>query len=280
MGTTAPSRSRGKGELCWGLSLLPNLRCLHQLVVARPFPQLAMLGLTIAMPSKALSSRRAPQSSVACRIVCTARQQHQPSSDNSGALAAAATILRTLETATLVLAAGAHWGAAASAHKVVAEAALGPTSDRGKRSRLDHASFAASTPALLAPVLDAPVPDWLPTGGLWLTLPLLIAFVVGRLAALLDLRRTATLRIAEGAAARLLHTDALLRQQGEALALLSRQVDKATMRSRLSSRDLRPPIKQLEATSAEQAALLSALVQRVDAAEHGVRVGVARGAQE
>lgn len=181
--------------------------------------------------------------------------------------------LHAIETAALLLAVGAHAGAWAGARQRQQERNHAGTARPAPRQRsvAEQASVAAELPALAPGAPTAP--GWSAPGSLWMTLPLLVALISGRLAAMFRCHRQPPLALgaADKAAARLLRTEALAAQQDERLGTLARQVDKLQTRARLTGRDLRGPIKQLEAGAAEQTAVLAGLAQRLDATERDVR---------
>ncbi|KXZ50533.1 hypothetical protein GPECTOR_16g708 [Gonium pectorale] len=73
------------------------------------------------------------------------------------------------------------------------------------------------------------------------------------------------------AAARLARLEALTTQHATEFAAASRQIDKLQVRARVTGVDLRRPITQLQASSAEQAGLLARMATELEALRGQVR---------
>eukprot|EP00887_Chlorella_sp_A99_P005948 scaffold29.g5948.t1 len=193
-------------------------------------------------PTRALVASRASVVSRACPPRASKEPQHPAPSK----------ALHAIETAALLLAVGAHAGAWAGARQRQQERNHAGTARPAPRQRsvAEQASVAAELPALAPGAPTAP--GWSAPGSLWMTLPLLVALISGRLAAMFRCHRQPPLALgaADKAAARLLRTEALAAQQDERLGTLARQ---------------------LEAGAAEQTAVLAGLAQRLDATERDVR---------
>ena len=117
----------------------------------------------------------------------------QAPSDPNAALQA---VVRALETAAVVAAVGAHLAATAAAVRQQQQAAA-PTPQRWQQQQLDEqqgsrrvAHAAAASPPV-PQWLAAPQAGWASPSGLWLTLPLLAALVLGRIRAWLSGSRCA-----------------------------------------------------------------------------------------
>lgn len=138
-----------------------------------------------------------PRRARSLRALVVARSQRPPVQAPSDPNAALQAVVRALETAAVIAAVGVHLAATAAAVRQQRQAAA-PTPQRWQQQQLDEqrgsqrvAHAAAAAPPPVPQWLAAPQAGWASPSGLWLTLPLLAALVLGRIRAWLSGSRCA-----------------------------------------------------------------------------------------
>ncbi|GAB4821313.1 hypothetical protein N2152v2_008359 [Parachlorella kessleri] len=198
-------------------------------------------------------------------------------------------LVRALEALSVTLALGAHAGAiAASQGRLPLPARFQAT--RQTREQLQQQQQRQLVVSELAGG-GAPVHSTTPLGlghQLWLTLPLLAAYLFHKLHSFLsrqDRRHDPQGGLDVAAAARLLRLELVAGEQQQSLAGMGRQVEKLRGRVRLVSQDLTLPLKEEELTAgegrnggplvqqgaAQQAELLAGLAGKLQQAERDIR---------
>lgn len=107
-----------------------------------------------------------------------------------------------------------------------------------------------------------------PLGTLWMSLPLLGAVVLNRLQAVLfGERQRSAFKVADTAAARLIRLEATADTHTLELHNIARKLDKLQTRVRLTSRDLKLPLKGAAESATHHAELLASLTLRTETVE-------------
>ena len=139
-----------------------------------------------------------PRQARSLRALVVARSQRPPVQAPSDPNAALQAVVRALETAAVVAAVGAHLAATAATVRQQQQAAA-PTPQRWQQQQQQLDEQQGSQRVAHAAAAAPPVPQWLVAPragwaslcGLWLTLPLLAALVLGRIRAWLSGSRCA-----------------------------------------------------------------------------------------